>query len=526
MSHVFISYSRRDQFYARSLAQKLTAEGFNVWIDDRIDHGEDWWLTIVRALKSCDAFIVIMSPEADASRWVQREVTIADSLQKPAFPLLLAGDLLQSQNWTIYIRTQYTDVRDGQLPEADFYERLAAFTPRSQTQAGAEVQTREDLQQVVISEEIDDLPDNFKQRPETTTGRLRPVVQPGRIPPAGIGVGLVTLLVVAFLLLNLLRPGQEPPTTTPDDSTQAAQVEETESPTPEETASPTPTPSAEPTFTSEPVVETAPCTGVVLLENGQNLRTAPNGDILTRLPYNESVRVTELQTDDTDREWVRVEAGPLQGWLAAESLGFSGGCAEFGIAGNLYPAPFHTGQYNWARGFDPVGSSGVIHWGWDFAAAVGTEIRAGSRGGTVAETGYCAQCGDEGRSSLEAGFGLGDSRVLSDAGWNYGYGHYLIIRYDHEQLPASTQGALAAGYQRADVYCMYAQLQTYVVEEGQLLGPNETIAYSGNSGSSSGPHLHLECRAWESGRENFSWAAARSGLIDPGLLFTRAPLEE
>lgn len=131
MSHIFISYSKKDRDYARKLADRLLAEGFSVWIDDRIDYGEDWWRTIVTAIKDCAAFVVIMSQNSDDSRWVQREVTIADELRKPTFPLLLAGNLLDSKHWSIYVRTQYKDVRDGQMPDADFYHDLAQIVPRS-----------------------------------------------------------------------------------------------------------------------------------------------------------------------------------------------------------------------------------------------------------------------------------------------------------------------------------------------------------------------------------------------------------
>ncbi|MDX1993483.1 MAG: SUMF1/EgtB/PvdO family nonheme iron enzyme [bacterium] len=138
MSHVFISYSKLNWDYARSLADRLLAEGFDVWIDDRIDYGEDWWRMIVRAIRTCAAFTVVMTPEADGSRWVQREVTLADELGKPAYPLLLKGDILDSENWTMFVRTQYVDVRDGHLPPTDFYNRLAHSVPRKETQ-GSEV---------------------------------------------------------------------------------------------------------------------------------------------------------------------------------------------------------------------------------------------------------------------------------------------------------------------------------------------------------------------------------------------------
>lgn len=140
MAHVFISYNISNQPYARKLADKLLSLGFDVWIDDRIDYGEDWWSVIVRAIRACGAFVVIMTPESDQSRWVQREVTIADELRKPIFPLLLNGNLKNSENWMIFVRTQYVDVSSGNLPEVDFYRRLAKAT-RPKPQRGQEVTT-------------------------------------------------------------------------------------------------------------------------------------------------------------------------------------------------------------------------------------------------------------------------------------------------------------------------------------------------------------------------------------------------
>lgn len=128
--HIFISYSKKNQDYARKVADQLLDFGFDVWIDDRIDYGEDWWATIVQAIRDSAAFVVIMTPDSDASRWVQREVTIADELGKPTFPLLLDGDIRASKNWLIYVRTQFADVRGGSLPPRDFYMRLSNHAVR------------------------------------------------------------------------------------------------------------------------------------------------------------------------------------------------------------------------------------------------------------------------------------------------------------------------------------------------------------------------------------------------------------
>ncbi|MBK9751500.1 MAG: SUMF1/EgtB/PvdO family nonheme iron enzyme [Chloroflexi bacterium] len=141
MSHIFISYSKKNRDYARALANKLLDAGFDVWIDDRIDYGDDWWQVIVKAIRECAAFLVVMTPDSDASKWVQREVTLADHLPKPIFPVLRDGDLLSSDNWSMFLRTQYADVRDGSFPKDDFHERLRQLITPKPTR-GSEVKER------------------------------------------------------------------------------------------------------------------------------------------------------------------------------------------------------------------------------------------------------------------------------------------------------------------------------------------------------------------------------------------------
>jgi hypothetical protein len=119
-NHVFISYSRQQGKYARSLADHLLQSGFNVWIDDQINYGEHWWQTIVKAIRSCGAMIVIMTPTAEESEWVQREIGVAMKLKKSIFPLLYMGD-----NWPLFVWAHYLDVRDGALPPPDFLNKLA-----------------------------------------------------------------------------------------------------------------------------------------------------------------------------------------------------------------------------------------------------------------------------------------------------------------------------------------------------------------------------------------------------------------
>lgn len=117
--HIFISYSRRDQDYARKLADHVRQNRFNAWIDDRIDYGDRWFKEIEKAIKVCAAFVVIMTPDSEESDWVHREILIAKREKKPIFPLLLKG-----QEFGILIDIQYGDVRNMEMPPTDFYDRL------------------------------------------------------------------------------------------------------------------------------------------------------------------------------------------------------------------------------------------------------------------------------------------------------------------------------------------------------------------------------------------------------------------
>lgn len=119
-SHVFISYSRRDSDYAKRLREHLTQSSFNVWIDDAIEHGDQWFNQIHEAIKTCAAFLVLMTPEAEASEWVQKEILLAKRYKKPIFPLLL-----KSEEFAILIDLQFADVRDGELPGQEFHRRLS-----------------------------------------------------------------------------------------------------------------------------------------------------------------------------------------------------------------------------------------------------------------------------------------------------------------------------------------------------------------------------------------------------------------
>lgn len=66
--------------------------------------------------------------------------------------------------------------------------------------------------------------------------------------------------------------------------------------------------------------------------------------------------------------------------------------------------------------------------------------------------------------------------VVSKGGWNGGYGNYIVIKHSN-----GTQ-------------TLYAHLSERLVAAGTQAAQGEKIAHSGNTGRSTGPHLHFEVR--------------------------------
>ncbi|MEY2949030.1 MAG: hypothetical protein RLZZ248_231 [Bacteroidota bacterium] len=95
----------------------------------------------------------------------------------------------------------------------------------------------------------------------------------------------------------------------------------------------------------------------------------------------------------------------------------------------------------------PVLKKERFHHGIDFAAALGTPVRA-----------------------------TADGEVIEVAFKKNTYGNMVRIKHDN------------------GVETLYAQLQDYTVQEGQKVQRGEMVGHVGNSGMSTAPHLHYEVR--------------------------------
>ena len=138
----------------------------------------------------------------------------------------------------------------------------------------------------------------------------------------------------------------------------------------------------------------------------------------------------------------------LTGWTAAQGSNLSRDALD----------PLTALQLHWPvrgpinSGFETRRSSGArgdVHTGVDIGARAGTPVRAPARG------------------------------TVAFAGWQNGYGRTIILEHGH------------------GVHSLYGHLSKFVVKSGQRVEQGAIIGLTGNSGHSSGPHLHYEVRVNE-----------------------------
>jgi hypothetical protein len=84
---VFVSYARKDAHIMREYILQIRSLGFKVWYDDDIAGSEKWRDTLEQRVRDCYMFIVFLSEAAVQSKWVKREVKLANKCGKTILPV-------------------------------------------------------------------------------------------------------------------------------------------------------------------------------------------------------------------------------------------------------------------------------------------------------------------------------------------------------------------------------------------------------------------------------------------------------
>ena len=86
----FISYSRVDSWLVAPLVHDLGKLGHEVWMDNELYGGQDWWDDILWQIAVCDFFVLALSPRSLTSPHCHQELTYAHSLRRPLFAVAVA----------------------------------------------------------------------------------------------------------------------------------------------------------------------------------------------------------------------------------------------------------------------------------------------------------------------------------------------------------------------------------------------------------------------------------------------------
>jgi RHS repeat-associated protein len=81
---------------------------------------------------------------------------------------------------------------------------------------------------------------------------------------------------------------------------------------------------------------------------------------------------------------------------------------------------------------------------------------------------------------------------------NGGYGNVVIIEYNAESIPQRYRSKLGIS-EGESIYMLYGHLSKIYVNLGDKVTAHETIGLAGDTGNSTGPHLHVEVRIGPSG---------------------------
>lgn len=110
-SVVFLSYSRRDLEPLRQLSTDLTQAGFRPWHDQELTGGQKWWDQILDRIRSCDVFVLLLSPDWVDSKACRSELEYAVSLGRPVVPVVVRQLSLDAAPAAIG-ETQVIDLRE------------------------------------------------------------------------------------------------------------------------------------------------------------------------------------------------------------------------------------------------------------------------------------------------------------------------------------------------------------------------------------------------------------------------------
>jgi formylglycine-generating enzyme required for sulfatase activity len=111
---IFLSHATADAELAHELAGDLRAEGWAVWIaPESIRPGEKWVEAINRGLETSGVFVVMLTPDAVSSRWVNTETDAAVEMQHEGLIEFIPLEVTPSEPKRLWRQYQFVRFRES-----------------------------------------------------------------------------------------------------------------------------------------------------------------------------------------------------------------------------------------------------------------------------------------------------------------------------------------------------------------------------------------------------------------------------
>ena|SRR6267154_2035209 len=114
MKRVFLSYSSKDRDFVNRLAMDIRARGFEVWYDQwELDVGDSLLSRIQEGIKQSSWLVVVLSPNANESRWVTEELNAGLAGQLAKDQVYILPVLYKDCELPVFLRDKvYADFRE------------------------------------------------------------------------------------------------------------------------------------------------------------------------------------------------------------------------------------------------------------------------------------------------------------------------------------------------------------------------------------------------------------------------------
>jgi hypothetical protein len=182
MTRIFVSYSRVDKNITRELVELLRQvfHHDNVWWDDELLGGHQWWKMILSQVAACDIFLYLLSNESVTSPYCQAEFSEAQRLQKRIVTVQVRDrtDLKGGLD-----DIQYVDMKSG-INDVKAYNRLIASINYQMTQVKPDLPPL--WAEVTPRPGVDSNEKADPTRPDVQTPDLTPATSPESYPPSAL----------------------------------------------------------------------------------------------------------------------------------------------------------------------------------------------------------------------------------------------------------------------------------------------------------------------------------------------------